>query len=148
MQRVPHLLGLGLEDLSHSQLDALDEMHTALLRSITEHRIKLVQKRERMMVEEAAAREHTKLQVAEQQQAEAARGNKTDGDSSSTDKSGNAKNQVAEVGVQQQSSSAAEKPADAGKTAAVRDGAGVRARGSTSRGGGRSRTRGSARAKR
>ena len=66
MQRVPHLLGLGLEDLSHSQLDALEEMHTALLRSITEHRIKLVQLRERNMVEEAAAREHTKLHVAEQ----------------------------------------------------------------------------------
>ena len=43
LQRVPHLLGLDLEGLSHGQLDALDEMHTALLRSITEHRIALVQ---------------------------------------------------------------------------------------------------------
>ena len=143
---MPHLLGLGLEDLSHSQLDALDEMHTALLRSITEHRIKLVQKRERMMVEEAAAREHTKLQVAEQQQAELVRGSKTDGDSSSTDKSGNSKNQKAELEARQQSSSAAEESADGAKTAAVRNGQGGRARGSTSRG--RSRSRGSARTKR
>jgi hypothetical protein len=145
MQRVPHLLGLGLEDLSHSQLDALDEMHTALLRAITEHRIKLVQKRERMMVEEAAAREHTKLQVAEQQQAELARGSKTDGDSSSSDKHG--KNRVAQGEVRQQSSSAAEEAADAGK-AAGRNGAGARARESTGRGRGRSRARGPARAKR
>ena len=34
-------LGLDLHTLSHAQLDALDEMHQALQRSITEHRIQL-----------------------------------------------------------------------------------------------------------
>ena len=52
--QVPHLLGLQLDDLSHAQLDAMDELHQAILRAITHHRIRLVADREKMLLEEGA----------------------------------------------------------------------------------------------
>lgn len=154
MQRIPHLLGLGLDGLSHSQLDTLEEMHTALLRSITESRIKLVQQRERMMVEEAAAREHTKLQVAEQQQAAMARNSKDQGDGKPVEY--NERKPGLEAERRQESINSVGGDVGAGhrgKNGAaaanvVCTNADNESRGSSSKGRGRARTRGATRAKR
>ena len=54
--RVPHLLGLELPTLSHAQLDAVEEVHQAIVRAVTESRIQLEAGREHMLVEEAVRR--------------------------------------------------------------------------------------------
>eukprot|EP01048_Picozoa_sp_COSAG05_P011077 COSAG05_NODE_1020_length_6147_cov_4.104828_2_plen_115_part_00 len=49
------MLGLELNTLSHAQLDAVEEVHQAIVRSITESRITLEADREKMLVEEAVS---------------------------------------------------------------------------------------------
>lgn len=131
-------------------------MHTALLRSITEHRIKLVQRRERMMVEEAAAREQTKLHAAEIQQATLAHQPEATDESSSEDNRGKHPTSAA-TDVAADTRKHASKDSDGataagagagGAAAAVRTGGAGKAKGSKSKGKGKGTGGKSARTKR
>jgi hypothetical protein len=54
-----NLLGLGVDEMSASQLEAAEDVHRELLACLTDARVELARRQERARLEEAAAIERT-----------------------------------------------------------------------------------------
>ena len=59
-----NLLGLGVDEMSASQLEAAEEVHRELLSGLVDARVELARKTERALMEEAAAIERTITHMA------------------------------------------------------------------------------------
>ena len=60
-----HVLGIGIDDLSYSQLEACEEVHRELLSSLADARINLVREQERTRAAELAEIERLRAALAE-----------------------------------------------------------------------------------
>jgi hypothetical protein len=60
-----HLLGVGLDELSYSQLEAAEEVHRELLSRLADARVELVRQQERTRAEELAEIERLRAALAD-----------------------------------------------------------------------------------